>query len=193
MDLLRAIDRRASAWKNGGGTTTEIAVEPPGAGLGDFAWRVSAAEVRTPGPFSTFEGVDRTLLLVRGEALRLRVAGRGPALLTRESPPFQFPGDAPTEGEPIGGPVTDLNVMTQRGQWRSQVRYVRPAEPGATLRAAEATLILALDGALTLTTDAGSRQLVRDDAVLLRRGEAVGLDLAKAGERVVVIDLFRAR
>ncbi|WP_210147850.1 HutD family protein [Aromatoleum petrolei] len=30
-------------WKNGGGVTLEVALQPAGAGLTDFDWRVSSA------------------------------------------------------------------------------------------------------------------------------------------------------
>ena len=43
--LLAAKDRIAQPWKNGGGVTREIAVEPPGAGFDSFGWRVSTAVV----------------------------------------------------------------------------------------------------------------------------------------------------
>ncbi|MFN9927385.1 MAG: HutD family protein, partial [Phenylobacterium sp.] len=59
--LLRAADRLAVPWKNGGGITRELAVWPPGASFDDFVWRVSMAEVHQDGPFSSFPGVDRIL------------------------------------------------------------------------------------------------------------------------------------
>ncbi len=40
-------------WKNGGGSTLELLQEP--AADGGFHWRLSIADVATPGPFSTFE------------------------------------------------------------------------------------------------------------------------------------------
>jgi len=53
-------------WKNGAGSTTEIAVFPQDAGFTDFDWRVSLATIGADGPFSVFPGVDRTLALVEG-------------------------------------------------------------------------------------------------------------------------------
>jgi environmental stress-induced protein Ves len=53
-------------WKNGAGTTREIAVEPAGAGTDDFDWRLSLAEVDRDAPFSAFPGVDRCIVLLRG-------------------------------------------------------------------------------------------------------------------------------
>ncbi|CAM5655899.1 hypothetical protein SSPIM334S_00286 [Streptomyces spiroverticillatus] len=43
MKLLRAADRTAVPWKNGGGITREIAAWPQGAA--DFDWRVSTRRV----------------------------------------------------------------------------------------------------------------------------------------------------
>jgi environmental stress-induced protein Ves len=45
VKVVRASDCRTTAWKNGGGSTTEIAVQPAGASLDDFDWRVSMARV----------------------------------------------------------------------------------------------------------------------------------------------------
>jgi environmental stress-induced protein Ves len=69
MRKLAPPSYRTMPWKNGGGTTIEIArsPEPPeGAGLDDLDWRVSMARVDGPGPFSRFEGVDRTLAVLDG-------------------------------------------------------------------------------------------------------------------------------
>ena len=51
-------------WKNGGGETLELAIAPAGAGLEDFAWRISSARVGAAGPFSACAGVDRSLALL---------------------------------------------------------------------------------------------------------------------------------
>ena len=64
MKIIRARDCRTTPWKNGGGSTTEIAVEPSGASLDTFAWRISVARVAADGPFSEFPGIDRTLAVL---------------------------------------------------------------------------------------------------------------------------------
>src|SRR5437879_4093597 len=107
MELLRAADRTRSPWKNGGGVTSEIAVHPPGAGLDDFGWRISAAVVAAGGPFSRFEGIDRALLVIGGRGLKLQIAERPPATLTRKSPPLTFPGDIAVQADLVRGPVSD--------------------------------------------------------------------------------------
>ena len=59
---IRSNDCCVMPWKNGYGSTTELAVEPPDAALDRFDWRVSVAELRGSGPFSTFPGYDRIIV-----------------------------------------------------------------------------------------------------------------------------------
>jgi environmental stress-induced protein Ves len=141
MRLLRAADRIATPWKNGGGVTTEVAAFPDGATLADFGWRVSIAEVRQGGPFSVFPGVDRQLAVLVGR-LQLNVDGRTPVEITPASPPVAFPGDVATTAEPLDTPVLDLNVMTRRGQFAARmVRHHFAQAATITLNAALSLLI----------------------------------------------------
>ena len=48
--IIPAQDLVRTPWKNGGGTTAEVAVHPPGAGFEDFDWRISMADVAADGP-----------------------------------------------------------------------------------------------------------------------------------------------
>jgi hypothetical protein len=123
MRILRAADRKASPWKNGGGTTREITAFPPASGLNDFAWRVSMAKVETSGSFSIFPGVERTLTVLSG-TMRLLAVGRDPIVLTPSSKPFEFPGDLGICARLIEGPVEDLNVMVRRGEFSASVTRI---------------------------------------------------------------------
>ncbi len=78
MRLLAATDRIARPWKNGGGVTFDVLSFPENATLDTFAWRISIAEVASDGPFSRFEGIDRSTAILRGEGFRL-VLGDGRA------------------------------------------------------------------------------------------------------------------
>jgi environmental stress-induced protein Ves len=138
-------------WKNGGGVTTEVAVSPAGAGLDDFDWRVSMARVEGGGPFSGFAGVDRTLAVLEGEGIVLDIAGRPPAEVTRASAPLSFPADVPTAAALISGPITDLNVMTRRGWMTHTVERLLVSAPLEIRTEADATLVLCLDGDITVT------------------------------------------
>lgn len=114
MRIFLARARTSAPWKNGGGTTAEIVLWPPGASLDNFDCRVSVADVRTDGPFSHFAGVDRQLALLKGE-LSLTIEGQGTIALTPESPPLAFPGDVKTDAALVSDVAQDLNVMTRRG------------------------------------------------------------------------------
>ena len=59
-------DYRTMPWKNGGGSTTELAIFPEDAKLDHFIWRLSTASVNTAGPFSHFSQIDRTLAILSG-------------------------------------------------------------------------------------------------------------------------------
>ena len=122
--ILRAQDHRSMPWKNGGGVTTEIAAFPEGSDLETFEWRVSIARVENDGPFSRFEGVDRTLVVLEGNGIDLAIEDCEPVLLRCGSTPFAFPADAPTEGRLADGPILDLNVMARRGKIGATVERV---------------------------------------------------------------------
>lgn len=176
--LLRNGDHRRIPWKNGGGETVEIAVHPQGAGLADFGWRVSMATVASDGPFSVFPGVDRTLAVLSGEGMELTVEGVGTHLLTPESAPLAFLADVPTAARLIGGPVTDLNVMTRRGSFRHGLtRHV--AEGPQPLPESGERLLLALDP-LGVSTAEGLFGLRPLDALVL--DGSAGAQVMPAGE-----------
>lgn len=150
MRVLRASEYRSMPWKNGGGVTTEIAVSPAGAGLEDFDWRVSMARVEGSGPFSQFAGIDRTLAVLEGEGIVLDIAGRQPFPVTRLTAPLSFPADVPTAAALIGGPITDLNVMTRRSRMTHTVEHLAVSAPVEIKTRARMTLILCLNGEITV-------------------------------------------
>ncbi|MEV0411145.1 HutD family protein [Streptomyces sp. NPDC050448] len=152
--ILRAGDRAAVAWKNGGGVTREIAARPEGAGMADFGWRVSLAEVAADGPFSAFPGVDRTLTLAEGAGMDLTVSGAR-RLVDERYAPQDFPGDVPTGCRLLDGPVVNFNVMYRRDRVQADTAVVRgalvlTAAPGETL------LVVALQGPAELGAGAGA-------------------------------------
>ena len=109
---------RQMPWRNGGGSTTEIAIEPVGAGLGladPFVWRLSMARVEGDGPFSRFPGYDRTLVLLEEGGVLLDFGTAAlPVTLTDALSQAAFSGDWSTSCRLLGGPVRDFNVMVDR-------------------------------------------------------------------------------
>ncbi len=189
LRVLDAAGYRRMPWKNGRGETTEVAVFPAGAGLDDFDWRVSMARVATAGPFSRFEGIDRTLCLLEGDGIDLAIAGRGAVRITTESGPFVFPGDVETEGMLVGGPILDLNVMSRRGRSRHAVRALRPEGTTALECIARTMLVLAHGGACRVECPGGTADLNALDCALLEKASGpLRLD-GDTGARVFLIGI----
>ncbi|HYL03522.1 MAG TPA: HutD family protein [Steroidobacteraceae bacterium] len=143
FEVLRAAQRVAVPWKNGGGLTREVAVEPAGSDLERFDWRVSIAEIHAPGPFSRFPGIERRMAALAG-MLTVSIAGQPPVCLSPATPPLAFPGEVAACGEPIGGNVTDLNVMTRRERFTSSLARANVTQSGRFEASAPVTLLLAL-------------------------------------------------
>ena len=139
MRIIRAADCKVMLWKNGGGTTTEIAVAPEGASLGDFDWRISMAHVGANGPFSSFPGIDRTLAVLTGNGIRLAFGDGETVALDRATPPFFFAADRAVDGVLVDGAIDDLNVMSRRGRWRHRVERLSGA---GSLAAGQGLLVL---------------------------------------------------
>ncbi len=132
MKKLTPADYRSMPWKNGAGTTIEIAVFPEHAGLDDFAWRVSRAQVVADGGFSHFAGIDRSLALLQGTGMRLMVGGTSQQV-DQHNNIASFPGDVAIHAELIAGAISDFNLMSRRSicthrlsHWSGKLRHDLP-------------------------------------------------------------------
>jgi environmental stress-induced protein Ves len=185
--ILRAGERAAVPWRNGGGTTREIAARPLGAGTDSFDWRVSLAEVSGDGPFSVFPGADRILTVVEGAGMDLTVGGALRRVGARYVP-WYFPGDLPTDCELLAGPVVNLNVMYRRGRASAAVAVVR-GERRIPVPARAVVLAVALEGEVAPAGVA----LAPYDAVLLTPGEdGRGADVTLEGAGRTALITLRA-
>ncbi|WFP74576.1 HutD family protein [Mesorhizobium sp. WSM4906] len=186
MRILRAAGYRVMPWKNGGGTTAEIAISPDGAGLDDFDWRISMARVETGGPFSSFVGVDRTLAVLEGDGIVLDIAGRPPARLTAASAPLSFPGDVRTGAALIGGPITDLNVMTRRGRFSHAVERLPLQGQVEIVPGDGTTIVLPVGGSIKVPMDSVSLLGPLDALILARTNPELRLEPEGQGHVFVI-------
>jgi hypothetical protein len=188
VQILYARDRVAVPWKNGGGVTREVMVFPRGASFENFGWRVSIATVERGGPFSVFPGIDRTIALFEGR-MSLAIAGREVVTLSRESEPLAFAGDLATQAALIGGPVTDLNVMTRRGQFTARMTRRRPV--GSVMFGSHNAATIAL--ALAAVTIGGGAEmpLAAGDALFAEPGAPQTISLSP-GADFYWIEIFAA-
>lgn len=174
MRLIRSADYTRKPWKNGGGMLAEIIAFPEGAAMDTFDWRLSAAHVGQDGPFSLFPGIDRTIKILGGTAMRLEIAGQPPVILAPGSAPFDFPGDVATSAYLVDGPIDDLNIMVRRGRCLARTRQqhlsgatdLTPPAGGVTLVYVERGSVAATCKTLSHTAEAGDT-LVLDEAVTL--------------------------
>jgi uncharacterized protein len=64
----------ATPWRNGDRLTQDIACWPPSVGTANFSSRMSIADVAASEPFSGFPGMDRIIILLDGDGMRLTFA-----------------------------------------------------------------------------------------------------------------------
>jgi len=166
--VLSPADYRRMPWKNGAGRTTEIAAHPAGAALDAFDWRISVADVVRDAPFSTFAGVDRTIVLLAGAGMRLDGNGHAALLRTRYEP-YAFSGDDAIDCVLVDGPVRDFNLMLRRGRVTGEVAIVR----GAAARVAPARfrLCYAANGAFECLFGGHPPCVIAGDQALLVEDE----------------------
>lgn len=149
MQFVPQSAQREVPWRNGGGSTREVAIDPPGASVASgFRWRISIAGVAADGPFSSFPGIDRSLWLLRGGGLQLRMDGRE-VTLARRYERIDFAGEMAVQARLLAGATEDLNVMVARDTCQSSSDVL--AVPRGSFDRDLGTgqhVVLALDGAL---------------------------------------------
>lgn len=186
LTLLRAADRAAVLWKNGGGLTREVAAGPPGAGLDDFDWRISLAEVREPGPFSRFDGIERGFAVLDGR-LRLAVDGQAPVTLIPGDPLHVFPGEAGCFAIPLDGPTYDLNIMTRRGRARAHAVRMVVESRASLAMTTDLVVLVATQGVLATTAQGKTVELVKCDAMLASDMMSQSIDLEATSPSALLI------
>ncbi len=104
IQFKRLTDCPLIPWKNGGGMTQELFK----VGNDPFSLRISVAKVASDGPFSSFPGLLRELILLEG-SLILKFPNK--KILLHSFQPFSFSGEDYVESHLLNGPVRDFNVI----------------------------------------------------------------------------------
>jgi environmental stress-induced protein Ves len=146
---------RRTPWKNGGGTTVDIAEQ-------DDVWRFGRTPIIVPGPFSDYTGFDRMQVLVAGSGLVLETPN-GEIDVGTPFKPVRFAGETPIRSRLEAGPVEVVNLIGARAAVRIDLQVLREA---ATLACgAGAHLAYATLGPATLAIDGEMQALAPDHAL----------------------------
>ena len=183
--LIPANEYRRERWKNGLGWTREI-VRVPDSDAWD--WRLSIAEIERDAAFSSFPGIDRELVLLHGNGLRLTFDdGRAVDLM----PPhdrLRFAGEDVVTGELVDGTTHDFNLMWRRGRVRTELLH-RPlvgpmlffTEPGVHW------VIHLIAGQAMFDAASGLGHLWSSDTAILVPGEARARHVLEGGGELLAI------
>ncbi|HZX79485.1 MAG TPA: HutD family protein [Lysobacter sp.] len=187
--VIPSYEYRRTRWRNGGGWTREIHAEP-GAD-GDWDWRLSIAEITDDGPFSTFAGVDRELVLLAGEGVRLRFEDGEVAEVLPPYGRHRFAGERPVHGELVTGPTHDFNLMWRRERFAADL-WRRPmvgamvvfAEPHSTW------IVHVLAGGARFADGTGLPDLATGDTAILQAGDERLRHVLDGGGEALLIRLL---
>lgn len=177
VTLIPANEYRRERWKNGLGWTREIARWP--AGSTDWDWRVSIAEIDADASFSAFDGIDRELVLLSGEGMRLHIGDDAAVELRPPHGRIRFDGARPARAELLAGPTTDYNLMWRRERVEATLLHRPLVGP---------MLFFAEPRVQWLATLIGGRALVKDELLPLHLEQGDSLLIGARGEGRVVLE-----
>lgn len=190
MHIVRFADCPPSPWKNGGGITRQLLIRPAAANLDDFALRVSVADVDSDGPFSRFDGIDRTLTLLEGGGLQLQRDGTPLATLQTDSPLLHFAGEWPISSQRLAGKVRDFNIMTRRSQCHHRAERLVLAGSLTLAHDGPLLLFLAQGDEVTVSRDGTSDTLQPFDLLWMEQPGTLQLHSDRASQLLLAHVVF---
>ncbi len=148
IQLHRAAGYPRMPWKNGGGSTLEIARDQ-GEGLEGFGWRLSIADIGESGGFSAFTGYQRLISVLEGEGMRLQVDGLASRPLLPLDP-FAFGGDSRVECELLAGAIRDFNLIYAPQRYGARLQWLSLERPQRLFSSATTLLLFSATCGATL-------------------------------------------
>lgn len=149
----------AVPWKNEGGQTRELCVHPEQADFSSFIWRASVADVGSDGLFSSFDGIDRTIILLEGGGFTMHEDAHLLHDLRECFVPYAFAGERCVRVRLHGAPTLDFNLMVRRDLATGQVLILSGQSPRNL--PAETVLLYVAQGAACLVEHDGLQQALR--------------------------------
>ena len=118
MHIISTDEVPPTPWKNGAGFSRDLLAWPD---PGDWALRISIAELLDDAAFSAYPGVDRWFGLIEGGSVELQWR-KAVRRLTVGHNLLHFDGGLPPQATMAGGPGRALNIMARRGRVRVKVQ-----------------------------------------------------------------------
>lgn len=164
--ILTTQDYRNMPWKNGQGSTLELA-RSHGEGLDDFDWRVSIADVKAAGSFSFFQNRQRIIGVLEGEGLTLHV-DKNPAVTLKQKEFFAFNGESEVYAELIQGAIRDFNVIYNPEKYQARLQWVNTALINSWVSGASEILIFNITPNLGVTINSDCFYLKPFETLLIK-------------------------
>ncbi|WP_122315220.1 HutD family protein [Pseudomonas cichorii] len=137
--ILRATGYPRMPWKNGGGSTEEIARDA-GQELDGFGWRLSIADVETSSGFSVFAGYQRIISVIQGAGMTLDVDGVSSRPLL-PTDPFAFSGDSQVSCTLLDGAIRDFNLIYAAQRYSARLHWIDVRQPQRLFSSASTLLL----------------------------------------------------
>jgi environmental stress-induced protein Ves len=190
--VIPASHYRRERWRNQLGWTREIYRSGPGgpdedAGQ-DWDWRLSIAEIECDAAFSPCPGIDRVLVLLSGNGLRLRFDDGETVELQPPHDKHRFAGERAVSGELVDGATHDFNLMWRRDRIAAELWH-RPlvgpmvifVEPGETWA------VHVIAGHARFADDSGLAALQMGDTAILGAPEQRLRHVIEGGGEVLLV------
>ena len=182
--VIPAHDYRRERWRNQQGWTREILRLGNAA---DWALRLSIAEIEQDSDFSSFPGIERELVLLHGNGVRLCFDGGECVPLLPPHQRLRFAGEANVRGELVDGPTHDFNLMWRRDALEATLLHRPLVGPMLFFtEPAVAWAIHLLAGHAAFESDADLAPLAAGDTAWLGAGPRARHALHGAGELLAI-------
>lgn len=188
--VIPANEYRRERWRNQLGWTREIHASRPAGADPDapWDWRLSIAEIERDAAFSAFPGVDRELVLLSGNGVRLRFDDGELHELHPPHDRLRFAGERTLVGELIDGPTHDFNLMWRRDRVQATLWH-RPLVGPMVLFAEPRTtwVVHLIAGQARFDDDSGLPPMNAADTAIFAAGDARLRHVLDGGGEVLLI------
>lgn len=173
MKILTGNDFKLVPWKNGQGFTYEILRINDPINSENFILRFSRAKITQDGPFSHFPGIDRILVLLKGNGVTLESKSNNIELKSKYA--FHtFPGEEEIHCRLINNECEDFNIMIKRGKPNTVFRIMTLNENTQEKFMAGETYLYLAEGEISFNSDK-----VNADSLISTEGDSLTIKCIK--------------